>query len=40
MMGEAAGIAAAIAVKNNTDTAKVSAAEVQAELKASGVPTI
>ena len=40
MMGEAAGIAAAIAVKKNIDTAKVAAAEVQAELLKSGVPTV
>lgn len=39
MMGEAAGIAAAIAVKKNIDTAGVAAAEVQAELLVCGVPT-
>jgi len=40
MMGEAAGLAASIAVKSNTDVATLDAAEVQAELLKNGVPTV
>ena len=40
MMGEAAGLAASIAVKSNSDTATLDAAEVQAELLKNGVPTV
>jgi hypothetical protein len=40
MMGEAAGLAAAIAVKNNTDTALLNASDVQAELFKNGIPTV
>ena len=40
MMGEAAGLAAAIAVKNNIDTTLLDASTVQAELSKNGIPTV